>query len=313
MDELALASLRLHLESWPEISRLSRGTFGARRVPRLQLAFDADDARGLAAAHERYASTEGFSAELLTAARLRDAEPLAASDAVCGLLTDGNARVDPAPYTRAVVRAAERLGTRVRRGEARQLEADDGHVSAVCLDSGQRLACDGVAIATGPWSEQVEDWLGIPLPVTPVKGELLLVAPRGRRPRAEITWRQVGVYTGPGETLWLGGTEDRAGFDRRVTVSARDAIRAGVDRVLPGLEIAAVLRHVAALRPLAPDGIPIVGRAEGWDNVCLALGSGRKGMLYSAGLGQAVTELLLDGRTALPIDACAPERMAVGA
>jgi glycine/D-amino acid oxidase-like deaminating enzyme len=65
---------------------------------------------------------------------------------------------------------------------------------------------------------------------------------------------------------------------------------------------------MAALRPVTPDGIPIVGLAPGWTNVSLALGSGRKGVLMSAALGRAAADLLAAGKTEVPIDPCSPER-----
>jgi glycine/D-amino acid oxidase-like deaminating enzyme len=74
------------------------------------------------------------------------------------------------------------------------------------------------------------------------------------------------------------------------------------------MKILRVADQVAALRPSTFDGIPIVGFAPGWDNVCLALGGGRKGMLFAAGMGAATADLLLTGSTPLPIDPCSPGR-----
>jgi glycine/D-amino acid oxidase-like deaminating enzyme len=54
--------------------------------------------------------------------------------------------------------------------------------------------------------------------------------------------------------------------------------------------------------------MPIVGLAHGWENVCLALGGGRKGMLFGPAMGKAAADLLLEGSTDLAIDACSPER-----
>ena len=64
--------------------------------------------------------------------------------------------------------------------------------------------------------------------------------------------------------------------------------------------LAAAVRHVG-------------GRPAGWENACLALGPGHKGMLLSAGIGLAVAELLVRGDTTMPIGACAPERWAAPA
>jgi glycine/D-amino acid oxidase-like deaminating enzyme len=193
------------------------------------------------------------------------------------------------------------------RGEADGLEARVGRVTAVHLDT-QSLECDGVVIATGPWCTEPAHWLDVPIPVEPLKGELLHLEAPGGPPRVDLAWRDGAIYADGPERAWLGGTEERAGFDRAPSAAARAAMLERAARFLPGIADAPVLGQTAALRPVTPDGVPIVGIAPGWENVCLAVGSGRKGMLLSAGIGLAAAELLTTGKTRMPIDQCAPER-----
>jgi D-amino-acid dehydrogenase len=58
------------------------------------------------------------------------------------------------------------------------------------------------------------------------------------------------------------------------------------------------------------DGLPIVGRAPGWDNVYLSTGGGTKGILFSTGMAKAIAELITTGASSLPIAALSPERFA---
>jgi glycine/D-amino acid oxidase-like deaminating enzyme len=124
----------------------------------------------------------------------------------------------------------------------------------------------------------------------------------------DLAWGESAAYsTGRGD-IWLGGTEEHAGFDSSTSDAARASILERVARLLPGLGEVRVLRQAAALRPVTPDGFPILGHAPGWDNVCLVLGGGRKGMLLSAAMGRAVAELMVSGVTTLPIGGCSPGR-----
>ena len=132
----------------------------------------------------------------------------------------------------------------------------------------------------------------------------------GRGP-ADTSWRDVGIYAAGDGRLLLGGTEDRAGFDEAPSASGRERILAGAERLLPGIGQARVREHWAGLRPVTPDGLPIVGLAPGRENVYLATGAGRKGILYSAGIGLATAEFVFDGETALPVSACVPGREAL--
>ncbi len=79
---------------------------------------------------------------------------------------------------------------------------------------------------------------------------------------------------------------------------------------MPAMANAQLLKQTACLRPVAPDGLPILGRAPGWENVYLATGAGKKGILLSAAMGKATADLLATGTTNLPIEACGAERFA---
>ena len=71
---------------------------------------------------------------------------------------------------------------------------------------------------------------------------------------------------------------------------------------------AKLVLQTACLRPVTADWLPIVGRAPGWDNVYLATGAGKKGILLSPGMGQATADLITRGNTPLSIGPCRPER-----
>jgi glycine/D-amino acid oxidase-like deaminating enzyme len=61
---------------------------------------------------------------------------------------------------------------------------------------------------------------------------------------------------------------------------------------------------------VTPDWLPIIGRAPGWENVYLATGAGKKGILISPGMGKAIADLVTRGTTELPIDQFSPHRFA---
>jgi glycine oxidase len=307
MSELALASFRLHVESWEDVHRLSGIDFRPRLTPRIQLAFDERDREELGRAKELHDTTPGFAAVWVGADELLAAEPRLSSAVVGGLRTEGNARVDAGEYTRALVGAAVELGAAAVRGDVRGLRERGKRVTGVVLDSGS-VRCDGVVIATGPWCAEPAGWLGMALPVEPVKGEMLLVHAGFGGIETDLAWRDTAVYGTDGDEVWLGGTEERAGFDGAPTVAGRASILARVAQFLHGAELVRVVEQTAGLRPVTPDAMPIAGLADGWENVCLALGGGRKGVLLSSGLGRAAAELLVEGGTRLPLEACSPAR-----
>jgi glycine oxidase len=308
VGELALQSFHLHLEEWAEIDRLSGPDFGGRHIERLHVALDDDDLDALAALAQLHEETPGFTGRLLSRAELLSLDPRVTPEAVGGLIATGNATVEASAYTRAVATAAERSGAHLRSGAAVGLLCDGHRATALVVGGGGSIACDGVVVAPGAWAAEISDWLGTAPPVTPVKGELLLVDPGSGGLPLDVSWRHVGAYQTAGGLIWLGGTEDDAGFDSRPSDSGRERILAGIARLLPGLGSPLVVDHVASLRPGTPDGLPVIGLVPGWDNVWFAGGAGRKGMLLGAGLGRAAADLLLHGTTPLAVTAFALDR-----
>jgi glycine oxidase len=312
LQPLALFSHRLHLEHWGELRRLSRLDFTGGVEARLQPALDEADVAMLGERGRLYNATPGFAARWVEPGDLRGVEPRLRNDLAGALITDGAARVEPGAYTRAVVAAAVALGAEVARAEVVGLGGASGRIDRVQLDA-DAIACDAVVIATGAWCAAPAAWLGLPLPVEPVRGELLVVEPSSGPPLTGVTWRQFGVDPVGAGRIRLGGTEDRAGFDDTPTASGRERILTAARELLPGMGELRVLGHSAGLRPVSRDGLPIAGVAPSWENVFLAVGPGRKGMLLSAGLGLAAAETLTAGATSVPIADCSPDRDALRA
>ena len=306
MHETALEAFRLHLENWESIRDLAGIEFSPRRAARLHLAMDDRDIEALDRTRQVYDATPGFTASWVEPDELAAIEPGLSPTARRGLWTEGNAKVDSAAYTRAVARAARELGGVTLPAEVRGLRHARRRVTGLVLDSGV-LNCGGVVIASGAWCAEPARWLGIPLPVEPVRGEMLLVEAR-RGLGTDLAWRKTAAYGTRGRKVWLGGTEDRVGLDAAPSNGGRASILERAARLLPRVSRARVLRQTAALRPVTADGAPILGLAPGWENACLALGSGRKGVLLSAALGRAAADLLSVGSTDVQIGPCSPQR-----
>jgi glycine oxidase len=303
---LALESFQLHQRCAEE------GAFVVTPQTKRRLNLAADDGADADALRQlelTYNSTPGFSATRLSRRELLECEPRLTPSVTHGVLAEGDMHVEARGYTVAVASAVEGKGSTTRHTLATGLETEGRRVVAVRTASG-RVPCDAVVVATGPWSTGPAAWLGVTLPIVPVKGELLLAEVPGGSVALDIVCRSVAVYRVDGARALIGGTEESVGFDEGCTATARDALLEGAARILPSLARAKAIGHSAGLRPVTPDGIPIIGLAAGWENACLALGGGRKGMLFGPAMGKAAVDLLLEGSTDLPIDPCSPERFA---
>ena len=79
-------------------------------------------------------------------------------------------------------------------------------------------------------------------------------------------------------------------------------------RLMPHLSQSRLALHTACLRPVTPDWLPIIGKPPGYENVVLATGAGKKGILLSPGFGKSVADIIASGETQMPVSEFKPER-----
>jgi len=309
MQHLALESFDLHLRHAAAICELSGQDVAPQPTVRIHPALDEQDRSLLRRLEKTYAAAGGaFGATWLDRDALSAAESRLSLEFGEGLAVEGNARVDGGPYTRAIVAAAQTLGAQVLKADVRDLKHRGGRVTCLDFVTGS-LDCGGVIVATGAWCSAPAKWLSIPIPVEPVKGQLVLAELPGGPVPYDLAWRDAALYgTGGRDSVWLGSTEESAGFDRATTPAGRALILERAAVLVPGVIDARVVGQKAGLRPVCADGFPIVGRPEGWDNVCLAVGGGRKGVLLGAGIGLAAADSIVGSDTSVPVEFCSPER-----
>lgn len=101
--------------------------------------------------------------------------------------------------------------------------------------------------------------------------------------------------------LWSGSTEEDVGFDEQPTAEGQYSILRGLVGTLPAARDARVVNHTACLRSISADGLPIFGLVPGRENVYVATGTGRDGLLLPPGIGRALAELITQGTTSKPV------------
>ena len=227
-------------------------------------------------------------------------EPRISDNAMCALETSGKAAFDSYRYTQALARTAEAMGAELVSGMVTGIETHGGKLTSVVTESGE-IFCGAVVFATGPWSGEVGKWLGVEIPVEPYKGEMLRMRPHWSPTDRDYQGAGVSLYCRERDQVWIGATEEKRGFDASPSVAAKRTLMNAALKLMPAMRDADLVLHTACLRPLTPDWLPIIGRARGWDNAYLATGAGKKGILLSTGIGKAVADIVVHGRTDLPV------------
>jgi glycine oxidase len=301
-----LSAHRLHADVCDELVSLSGMDYGFRIIDRLFLAFSPAEQQELLEMSERYNALEGFGAQWFTADRLQALDRRISRRALGGLFTHGNITVDSELYCAALIAAAAKSGCRYVRGNALDLVAENGRVSHV-VTAEEKIACSAAVIATGYCADTLCSRLGFPLPVKPLKGELLVVRLPGEPLGFDVTWGLAGLYQYRDDLFWLGGTRDEPGSHPETTEEGKQAMIAGLESMLPNQGEIEIVAHAAGYRPQSADALPVAGFLPGYENVLVGTGGGSKGILLSAGIASALRDMMVSGnRAAIPY--LSPER-----
>ncbi|HEU4630751.1 MAG TPA: FAD-dependent oxidoreductase [Gemmatimonadaceae bacterium] len=166
----------------------------------------------------------------------------------------------------------------------------------VTLADGSGLQPAWLVLAAGAWTPLLRG-LPRPLPIEPVRGQMLAVA--------DVPLRHVvygaGGYTVPrGDQTLLGSTMERTGFDVHVTTDGLERVHEVAAAICPALARAPEVERWAGLRPVTPDGLPILGPDPEHPHLVYACGHSRNGILLAALTGDAVAALV--GGSAPPGD-----------
>ncbi len=214
--------------------------------------------------------------------------------------------LDPVKLVEALMADAGNLGASVHQAEATALESRGGKVTGVTAGS-ETFGCDAAVLAAGAWSSRIA---GLPRPVSvaPVRGQMAsLPWPADTEPA--IIYGHRCYVIGRGDEAIVGSTMENAGFDASVTSAGLAQIFSEVANLCPGFATADVGRTWAGLRPMTPDGIPIVGSPSQMEGLWVATGHGRNGILLAAITGLTIAQMMAGEPTTVEdLSALDPDR-----
>ncbi len=203
------------------------------------------------------------------------------------------ARLDGRLMRDALRGAAQVRGARIIVTEHEATLAQEGkRITHVLIDS-QTLTADRIIIAAGAWSGQFAEALGLALPVYPQRGQILHLQGSAEMSGWPIIvgFHSHYILTFPGGRVVAGATRESAGFDVRETAGGvQEALNEAL-RIAPGLANTTLQEIRIGLRPATPDGLPILGRVPGRENVLLATGHGASGLQLGPYSGALVADL----------------------
>jgi glycine/D-amino acid oxidase-like deaminating enzyme len=287
---LARRSFELHAE----LAREFGGRWGYRRLEALGVVASARRPLGMAGGFE---SPDWIAREAVVHQRLGT--------------TATTAQVHPGEFTRSMIEAAMTRGARLQIGAVSSVQFDAGRerIRGVVVD-GALIEGDAVVIAMGPWSALAAEWVPLPM-VYGLKGHSVILrnpgpisahalfleceAEDGRVDTPE-------VFPRPDGTVYVCGLSSEAPLpvdpaEVTTDAGAQARLKAMIRTFAPALADAQLMAAQACYRPVTRDGLPLLGQVPTVEGLYVATGHSVWGILNAPATGEAMAELLVDGKT----------------
>jgi sarcosine oxidase subunit beta len=272
----------------------------------------------------------GLDVELIDGDEARRREPCLSRKVIAATFSAMDSQVNPYALTFSFLRAAESAGARILTGvEVKGIEVVSGKATGVFTEN-RRISASAVVNAAGALAAEVGRLVGLDIPITPRRGQILVTAAVPRLLRHCLISAQyvaakfkpeLAASGGMGFSLeqadsgniLIGSTREFVGFDRRTTFEGIRTIARRIAPVIPVLKRMPVIRTFGGLRPYTPDGLPILGKVAELEGFIMAAGHEGDGIALSAITGELIADFIATGRTQFPLDAFRLERFREGA
>jgi D-amino-acid dehydrogenase len=186
--------------------------------------------------------------------------------------------------------------------EIKAIEADGRRIVSVHTDR-EKITADAFVMALGSYSPLWLRRLGLYLPVYPVKGYSITasVMDAARAPRSTIMDETYKVaITRLGERIRAGGMAELSGYSTTLSEPRRATLARSLDSLFPGAGDLGGASFWCGLRPMTPDGPPVLGQA-GFANLFVNTGHGTLGWTMACGSGQVVADLVSGREPAIAV------------
>jgi D-amino-acid dehydrogenase len=214
---------------------------------------------------------------------------------------------DAHKFTGAIAAAAQRRGVQFRFGvTVRRIRRGPGGIAAVQTDAGE-ISADAYVLAAGCQSHRLGRACGLRLPGHPAKGYSATL-PLGDWPGAPsipvVDFERKLVVTPLGDRLRIAGTAEFTGYDTTLNAARSDSVLRQALEIfptyVPHVEPEQVT-HWAGLRPMTPDGPPIIG-ATPCRNLFVNTGHGPLGWTFAAGSSRLTADIVAGRKSEIELE-----------
>ncbi|MBL7163867.1 MAG: FAD-dependent oxidoreductase [Anaerolineales bacterium] len=313
---------------YPKLEKMTGQATGWHGVGGIRIATTKDELDNIRVV-EGIAKNIGFRMQIISPEEIRKLNPFVNTEGIlAGAWTLDDGYVDPAGVTNAMAIGAKMMGaTIIRHNRVTDINLLPNGEWEVVSQQG-KLICEHVVNAGGCYAARIGAWVGLDLPIVPMKHQYLVTEPIKefmdrdeeipvmRDPYPNAYYRQeqnaglIGIYERSGtQEAWFGSGQD---WDSESELFPADyeTIMPGLERVMERMPIfaeAGIMRVVNGANPRTPDHNPLIGPAAGLRNFWLSCGQ-NMGIGQGAGAGKYLAQWMMYGNADINMVGVDPRR-----
>lgn len=244
-------------------------------------------------------------------AEVRRTEPALGTQVVGGLLVERARHVRPEDLVTALAARLRTMDVDIRAGtRVNGFARDDARITA-CETSAGPVHADRFLVAAGVWTGRLVAQLECAIPLQPGKGYSITVRAPTAPLRRPVYLSEARIACSPFDGLVrFAGTMEFSGLNGAVDPRRLSAIVRAVRRFLPDLALDEPRIEWMGMRPVTPDGLPVIGRVPGFDNIYVATGHAMLGVSLAGPTARAVGDLIMGGEQSAVLVPFDPARFA---
>ena len=285
-----------------------------------------------------YLKSEGMQVEILSANEAKSYEPNLNGDLNGYMYSSYRGQADPIKSTRAFSEVAKNNGAIIT-ASAPVTSLEQAGQGWIVRSHNRVFNCQALLIATGAWTSEIGNMIGLNIPIQPVRGQMWAtdsIPPRifhtissmesseywHKNPivnedsppelthngDSRVTRHLYGRQRANGEVIF-GGDRELLGFRDDVSFTGIEVNKTHAGEILPFLDQLSVKRTWSGIMPFSPDGLPLIGRIEQYENLFLATGLGSSGFGRGPGSGMLVADLIVRGEGHPALQESIPTRL----
>ncbi|MEA5485263.1 MULTISPECIES: glycine oxidase ThiO [Pseudanabaena] len=200
-------------------------------------------------------------------------------------------QVNNRKLTQALLTTARSLSIKILEGTTvYQIVRDQKRVTHLDTSAG-KLQSDRYVLATGAWTRSL-----LPLPIKPIKGQMLSVFDGDRKLQRVIYAPSCYIVPRQDGTIVIGATVEDNGFSQGNTAAGIAQLLNRAIAVYPAIADMQITETWWGFRPHAPNEVPLLGASD-YENLVLATGHYRNGILFAPITAKLITDFMVDGIT----------------